>query len=271
MEAWRKMPDDIQSDPLLIIPAYIATKDHAIVLNRCIKSLRDSTEAQVLIIDDCSPFQEQANILYDHFYTRYDNIDVERNKENSGFSKTVNVGLKECVDENRDAVLVNADIEFFREDWLKNIYKIDKPIVGAKLLYENKLIQHAGIYFDRFSRSFDHRFKGSPPDLPAAEKYCQCPVTGALQFLRKDVLADIGLYDEEFRLGWEDVDYMIRAIDHGFISVYSPEVVALHHESLFRGGNENKQHKKWERESFLRLLRKWRDKDFADICPGGVH
>ena len=61
-----------------------------------------------------------------------------------------------------------------------------------------------------------------------------CPVTGAFQYIRPEVLEQVGLYDPGFRMGCEDVDYCLRVFQAGFACVYEPAIRAIHHESLFR-------------------------------------
>lgn len=259
-------------NPLIIIPSYISRKEHAELLHRCVRSLRDTTDADILIVDDGSPFQKQSSVLYDYFGLTYDDVEIEKNEENSGFSKTVNVGLEECKQSGRDAILVNADMEFPYEDWFENIGKSESDIVGGLLFYKNGLVQHAGIYFSRFTRVFDHRFRGAPPELEYLYEPCECPVTGALQYISNDVINVVGLYDEEFRLGFEDVDFMIRAIHAGYKSTYEPDVKAIHHESIFRGEHygANEKHIAWQNESLLRLLQKYKGFDFSHIAPAEV-
>src|SRR5690554_5549132 len=87
---------EYMKNPLIIIPSYISRKEHAELLHRCVRSLRDTTDADILIVDDGSPFQKQSSVLYDYFGLTYDDVEIEKNEENSGFSKTVNVGLEEC-------------------------------------------------------------------------------------------------------------------------------------------------------------------------------
>lgn len=253
------------STPLLIIPTYIVSKDHGELLYKCIKSLRNTVDAPTIIVDDCSPNQEQLDIILDHFSIDK-NIEVVKKEQNEGFSTTVNIGLKKALDNKQDAVLVNSDIEFIDDKWLNNILKTDADIVGARLLYPNRTIQHAGIYFSIIKRTFDHRYQGAPHNLPEALKPCKCPVTGALQYLSHDVLSDVGLYDEEFRLGFEDVDYMIRAIQAGHKSIYNPSVLAMHHESAFRK-NPSEKHHNWQQESFKTLSLKHQEVDFRGIAP----
>ncbi len=232
---------------------------------KTVGTLRDTyVKEELLVIDDGSG--EEWHSMYKDLESWTDNCKVHLKEENSGFSSTVNIGLARALAEQRDACLINADIEFTHKDWLQKMQETEADIIGAKLLYPNGIIQHAGVYFSHITRVFDHRFKGSLHSLPAANKPAKCPVTGALQYLRHNVLKDIGIYDEEFRMGHEDVDFMIRAIKFGHNSIYNPEVVAVHHESLFRGPGSNKV-KTWELESFQLLLTKYKDENFTGIAP----
>ena len=178
----------------------------------------------------------------------------------------MNIGLQRALDEDKDAVLVNSDIEFVEYGWLEAMQDTDAGIVGALLLYPNYLIQHAGIYFSILTRAFTHRFTGCPPNLPAALVETECQVTAALQYIKHEVLADIGIYDEEFKLGMEDVDFTIRAIKAGHKSIYNPKVKAIHHESLVRGDKSDKI-AQWEHDSYVHLRKKWHGVDFSDVAP----
>ena len=155
-----------------------------------------------------------------------------RKDENSGFAATVNVGLEVARASGADAVLVNADIEFTHAGWLDVMQartdQLGRPaaVVGARLLFPNGLLQHAGVYVSRLGRGFQHRFLHGPGDLPEALVPCACPVTGALQLIRHETLVQVGLYDESFGLGFEDVDYCLRVFAAGEACIYEPAAVA---------------------------------------------
>lgn len=252
--------------PLGIIPTYLSTEYHLRVLEDCLRSIRATEpDLELLIVDDDSPLKTKVEFLHDN-RKEYDYHYIEKYK-NEGFSKTVNLGLADCVTEKRDAILINSDIEFTHKDWVKLLSEnTDYDITGALLLFPNGIIQHAGIYFSPITLTFDHRFKGAPGNLPAALEPCECPVTAALQFIRYSTLTELGLYDEDYRLGFEDVDYQIRAMFAGKKMLYNPEVKAIHHESLFRG-NISEKHDEWQNQSFMTLLDKHSDKDFYGKVP----
>lgn len=250
------------NNPLLIIPTYFSKPEALEVFKKCIDTLRNTTDAEVFIVDDKSPedvLLEQA-VRYTH---QYANITWEYNTENSGFAKTVNHGLRKCLKEKRDGVLVNMDLEFIEAGWLEQMGSNEAAITGALLLYPNMLIQHAGIFFSAITRTFNHRFLYCMPNTPEALVPAKCPVTGALQYIKYETIQEIGLYDEEFFLGYEDVDYNLRVLFADGECVYDPKVKALHHESLIRKGIQNDK----QVESLRYMMKKYENVHFAGYVP----
>jgi len=250
---------------------YLRTDAELDVLLRGLVSLWSTArDAEVLVVDDGSP----AEPLVDRLQAACSELGYElhRKLENTGFSSTVNVGLRRARLRERDAVLVNADVEFIDAGWLDRMRArtdtAGRPaaVVGARLLYPNGLLQHAGVFLSMVARDWYHRFQMGPSDLPEALVACRCPVTGALQLVRHETLVEVGLYDELFRLGFEDVDYCLRAFAADLECVYEPSVRAFHHESLFRG-RKTPQIEAWTRESTQRMWAKWAGTDLGQWVP----
>jgi GT2 family glycosyltransferase len=260
--------------PLAIIPTYVRSTHDIAMFKAALHSLRETVghTCDVLVVDDGSPDDDLVSAL-GHVCRDY-NAELRAKLKNTGFATTVNYGLKRCLKEGRDAILVNADIEFgLTKDWLSLMErqpssdgKGNASVVGALLLYPNGLIQHAGVYFSFLTRDFNHRFNYGPGDLPEAQHATVCPVTGALQFIRHECLEGVGLYDEHFKLGWEDVDYCIRVWQSGRECVYQPGVRAIHHESFFRGRQDPKI-QRWTYESWMYFKQKHADTSFAEFVP----
>lgn len=261
--------------PLAVIPTYVTAGRDVEMLHNTLKSLRAKTpddRLDILVVDDGSPDTTLKSAVA-NTAARFD-AEVHLKVENTGFSRTVNVGLQRALDEGRDAILVNSDIEILSEGWLDHMEQQDAilvgedkaGIVGGLLLYPNMLIQHGGIYFSLLTREFDHLWKHAPHNLPIARQPQSCPVTGALQFIRHEVLTTVGIYDERFRMGMEDVDYCIRTFLAGFDCVYQPKVRAYHYESAFRGRSSEKLDQ-WHKESFRRFMEKWHQQSFAGLVP----
>lgn len=261
---------DKKPKPLVVIPTYLTSEEGLQATLDAIESVRKTAgqSVDILAVDDGSPEES----LVDSLEKSELEFDVFRKENNSGFSKTVNVGLRRALNEGRDAVLMNADVEIITPGWIRHC-KITKDqgsrpaaVVGALLLYPTGLIQHGGIYFSLLTRTFDHLYKYGPADLPEALKKRICPVTGALQYIRHDTLETVGLYDESFFMGWEDVDYCLRVFKHGKQCVYNPNVRAFHFEYMFRGDPSPKI-ADWQTKSWMYLCDKWQDQSFSDLVP----
>jgi GT2 family glycosyltransferase len=257
---------------LSIIPAFVRTEEELDVLLRCLVSLRTTApDAEVLLVDDASPARELVAALE----IACDELGVAfaENDENSGFSRTVNAGLEVARATGRDAVLVNADVEFLHAGWLDRMRArtdtLGRPaaVVGARLLYPNGLIQHAGIFLSLLKRDWLHRFQFGPADLPEALTPTRCPVTAALQFIRHETLEQIGLYDERYRMCYEDLDYCLRVFEAGLECIYEPTVVATHREKFFRGNKPDPKLQRWMKESTAQMLLRWGDKDQSRWIP----
>lgn len=269
--------------PLVVIPNYMRKKGDLEVLCDTLESIRrtepDDTP-DILVVDDCSPDKEAIEALegvqshtHEPERTNLPYFELLRKKANSGFSATVNFGLRQAREEGRDAVLMNADIEMDVPEWVRKCQATEDgdgnpaAVVGALLIYpQSGLIQHAGIYFSYLTRRFYEKYKYAPARLPAAMRRAELPVTGAFQYIRHETLTRVGLYDERFRLGYEDVDYSIRVFKEGLHCVYNPQIRAYHYESMFRG-EKNEQITKWEQASFGELNKKWAGESFAKFVP----
>lgn len=261
-----------KAKPLVVIPTYVRTEEDVDVTVSAVESVRKTASKgiEVMLVDDGSPEPR----LVDDLEVRITQLEAElyRKKENSGFSKTVNIGLRRCLQENRDAVLMNADVEIQTPGWYRH-FKTSQDsqhrpaaVAGALLLYPTGLIQHAGIYFSLLTRTFDHLYKYGPANLPEALKKNLCPVTGAFQYIRHSTLETIGLYDESFFMGWEDVDYCLRVLLHGLECVYNPNVRAFHFEQMFRGRPSPKV-EEWQHKSFFYLCEKYKNESFHNLVP----
>lgn len=259
---------------VLTVPTYMRSLTDWEMTERTLYQLMKTVPEghTICVVDDASPDRESLIKLHEfvgnairerqtgQFWAGY------YKGENQGFANSVNYGLRMALENEMHCLLVNADMEFPQPNWFDIMVDTDAWVVGAKLLYPIGLIQHAGVYFSVVTRTFDHLHKLGPADLKAANFKRKCPVTGALQFIRHEAIQKVGLYDEEFKMGWEDVDYCLRVFFEGGTCIYNPEVVATHYESVFRG-NRNDKLNEWTQLSFERLFEKHAGRGFGDFVP----
>lgn len=256
-------------DSLAIIPVYLREQADLDVTVACLSSLVATAEdfnLDIMVIDDGSPDQGLVAEL-DEFVRRECAGELFYKSVNEGFSKTVNIGLRAARHAGRNALLINADMVFLKNNWWQAMQADPADVVGALLYFPNGLIQHAGIYYSVITRTWDHIFRYSPRTLELAQKRRICPVTGALQFIKFETLEKIGLYDENFSMGFEDVDYCIEVFRSGGTCAYNPEVAAVHYEGLFRRRDElGVSQKRWE-ESTAYLDNKHEGLDVGAFAP----
>jgi len=257
-----------ESIPLGIVPIYIAKPEHATLLEKMLASIRnpETTEGDldILIVDDCSPMTGAKQII-EQLAKTY-KCDVAFKPENTGFAKTVNIGLRKAFKEDRVAILINQDLEFIQKDWLANGLADPAGVVGARLIYSNHLIQHGGVFFSILNRHWDHLYRFAPFNLKEVNVRANVIVTGALQFIKPETIGKVGLYDENFKMAYEDVDYCIRAFDAGVEVAYNPKILAIHHETMIRGDRDNAKAAQWYHESLAYMHHKYQEVSLTQYC-----
>jgi GT2 family glycosyltransferase len=110
--------------------------------------------------------------------------------------------------------------------------------VGARLLYPNDTIQHAGMPGGVFG-TCTHAFIGRPAALRTYQNWAEVHrewsmVTGAVFAVRKDVLRRVLGFDERFSLDFNDVDLCLRLRVLGYRIIYTPFAELTHYERASR-------------------------------------
>ena len=141
---------------------------------------------------------------------------------------------------------LNDDVEALgTADWLGPMlaHASDPGVgcVGAKLLYPDDTVQHAGVMLG-MGRVAGHPFKGVARDAPGPGGWLTAPrrvsaVTGACLVVRREVFEAVGGFDPGLAVAWNDVDLCLRADEAGYRCVWTPEAVLRHHESVSRRGS----------------------------------
>ncbi|SON54435.1 putative teichuronic acid biosynthesis glycosyltransferase TuaG [Hartmannibacter diazotrophicus] len=204
----------------------------------------DYPNLEIIVIDNGSTDQRTLD-LYEAYSGKSVPFTAIVETEAFNFSRSVNKGLARA--KGDIVLLANNDLEVLEPDWLKEMVSCfdypDVGIVGAKLLYPNRRIQHAGVIAG-FGQLAGHWFLNEADDYPGPMgrlwvRQSMTVVTGACMAISRPCLDAVGTFDEiDFAVAYNDVDYCLRAHKAGFRTVWTPFAKLVHHESATRGSDE---------------------------------
>jgi GT2 family glycosyltransferase len=225
-----------------LVSVVIPTKNNLRFLKRCISTLFEKTDYpafEVILVDDHST-DPAVLAYYDELLITHTDVSLYHNEEKFNYSRVNNQGAARA---KGDLLLfLNNDVEILESGWLKEMVRwAQQPgvgMVGAKLLYPDGQIQHAGIVLGLTGHA-GHVYSGKPA-LPAGlfvspDAYRNVSaVTGACMLVRKDLFQSLGGFEEQLGLVFNDVDLGLRVHQSGYRIVYTPAAVLLHHEGRSR-------------------------------------
>lgn len=256
---------DIESEDLvsIIIPTKNGYKD----VQRCVTSIIEKTTYKnyEIIIADNGSTDEKMQELYQSFEEKLQDrfrvvvIDIPFN-----FSKINNIAAK---DANGEYLLfLNNDTEVINGDWLKLMVSFGQQerigCVGAKLLYPNNTIQHAGVILG-LGGIAGHGHYGYPHgDLGYFGKLAlnvdYLAVTAACLLMKKPDFDAVSGFDEDFTVAFNDVDLCLKVKELGRDNVWLHEAELYHFESQTRGyDDKGKKKKRFEQEKTM-MENKWK-------------
>ena len=241
-----------------LITVMIPNKDHTDDLDRCLTSLYKNAgydNFEVLVIENNSTDPETER-YYAEIPQKFANCRVVRYQGKFNFSAINNFGAQFANGEQ--LLLLNNDIEVTSQDFLRELLSYsqrpDVGAVGAKLIYPDNEIQHAGVIMG-INGSAGHSHKGHPADavgdmyrLVTTQDFMA--VTGACLMTKTALYREMGGLDEEkFAVAYNDVDYCLKLWQKGLLNVYTPLAQAIHYESRSRGLDTLSENaKRYERE-----------------------
>jgi GT2 family glycosyltransferase len=163
--------------------------------------------------------------------------------------------------------LLNNDVEIIDPDWMERLvaHAIRPEIgaVGAKLLYPDRTVQHAGMVVGLSNIYALHSFIGLSESDPgyqgraSLDQWITC-VTGACLFIRKSVFEELGGLDSEaFAVTYNDVDLCLKARRAGYHNVYAGGVSCIHHESKSRGSDDTEEKRRGHQWAMARCATRW--------------
>ncbi len=234
-------------EPHPLVTLIIPTRNGVRLLKQCIDSILQKTaydRYEIIVVDNGS--DETATLEYLESLRTVTNLRVIRDERPFNYSALNNMAVTFA---NGEIVgLINNDIEVISETWLNEMVSLAiQPgvgAVGAKLLYPDGRIQHAGVVVGiggvaghahkLFSRdSYGYFSRSSLISSFSA-------VTAACLIVRKSVYEEVGgLNEADLAVAFNDVDFCLRIREAGYRNVWTPYAELFHHESATRGSEDN--------------------------------
>ena len=260
-----------ESAPLVSI--VIPTKDHVETLDACVMPIaQKATYAnyEIVLVENNSEDQE----TFAYYETLPERVAAASGGKGAArvewwpgefnYSQIINFGVEHAKGDyllllNNDTEVISSD---FIEEMMGYLQRPDAGVVGAKLYFADHLVQHAGILVGvrgalaHANQDFSAKREGYLARAVRPGNFSA--VTGACQMVRRDVFEQVGGYNEEFAVGFNDADFCLRVWEAGYRTIFTPYAELYHYEFTSRGREEANEEKmrRWKREQAL-FMQRW--------------
>lgn len=227
-----------------LVSIIIPTRDNANDLRACVESIFEKTRYsnfEILIADNGS-IEEETFDVFNEFLEKYPEqfkiikIDIPFN-----FSKINNMAVEKANGEY--LLFLNNDITVITEGWLTKMVGYAQQdyvgAVGAKLLYPDDTVQHAGVLIGMGGVA-GHGHCGFPKDdygyfgrLVLNTDYSA--VTAACMLVKREDFEAVNGFEEDLIVAFNDVDFCLKLLEKGKYNVWLNDVQLYHYESKSRG------------------------------------
>ena len=190
-------------------------------------------------------------------------ITVLSNGSNLGFARGNNRAIL-ASDSASDLVLLNNDTEIYQPDWIDKMQALaysapDIGVVGCRLVRPEGTLQHAGTVMP-IETFWGQQLGGGEKDINQYNDDRDVEgVVFACVYIKREVLARIGLLSEDYFSYFEDTDYCLRAREQGYRVVCCGSVTVVHYENVSTSVNDVK-HKDLFQSAQRVFRRKWEHK-----------
>ena len=249
------------------ILAVIPTRDEGAVLEQMIDGLvnnaADAGTLDIIVVENGSRDTKTLTLL--ESLCRQGRIRVLRVDEPFNWSRLNNLAAADT--EAEILLFANNDMKMLTPGWDDRLrHSLSTPgvgVVGARLIYPNGRVQHAGLALGAMRGRPLHEGLGSDPADPGPiERWRRnrpaAAVTGAFMGVRRDVFeAARGFNEEEFAVGCNDIDFCLRSRALGWTVLYAADLELVHWESLSRGHDDTEAKLRRAEAEFTALDRIW--------------
>lgn len=236
-------------NPAPLVSIVIPSKDHADLLHTCVTSILERStypNYEIVVVENNST--ERATFdLYEELQARDQRVRVitwkPTGKTEDGFNYSAIVNAGACAARGELVVFLNNDTQVIEPAWLEEmagcLTRPEVAVVGAKLLFEDGLVQHAGMIANpncdnaHINQNLWRNTGGY--DFTAVLPSDMNMVTGACQMVRRSTLEELGGYDENLAVGYNDSEFCLRVSKGGYSVAFTPYALLYHREFSSRG------------------------------------
>jgi O-antigen biosynthesis protein len=240
------------------VSVIIPTRDRRDLLETIAEGVRFATDyphIELIVVDNQS--SDPQTLDYFRILKQDPRVRILRYDAPFNYAAMMNFAAREA--KHPLLALLNNDLRLLSRDWLTEMVTLAlKPgvgCVGAKLLYPNRGVQHAGVYLG-IGGVADHLFRHQPQDSNVAQGAVQLTsavsaVTAACMVVRKEVFEKVGGFNEtDLAVAYNDVDFCLKVRESGLRNVWTPFAQLVHIESANRGADtEGAARARLEREA----------------------
>lgn len=250
----------------LHITVIIPTRDEPRLLETCVDSLLAKTSGRervsVVIANNRSQEAATAELLSRLMSAGVEVLNVD---EPFNWSRINNLAARRY----RDGILVflNNDTQMLTAGWddvlCSHLQKDGVGVVGARLLYPDNTLQHAGMIFGMaegppMHEGVDVAAHETGPAGRWRRSRSASAVTGAFLAVRADLFQSVGGFEEvTMAVGYSDIDFCLKVRNQGRHIVYAADIELVHYESRSRGRNETRGRVAWDQGELTSLRKRW--------------
>ena len=262
---WYRSHVDIVGEPMVSI--IIPNKDHIQDLELCISSIEKKStwkNYEIIVVENNSE-KDETFAYYKKLSERFGNVRVLTWKKGFNYAAINNFAVEQAGGEY--VLFLNNDVEIITDSWLEEMLQICQQdgigMVGAKLYYPDDTIQHAGVVIGLggiaghvmcHAPRYDIGYMGrmiSVQDISA--------VTGACMMVKTSSFRNVGGFDEDFGVAFNDVDLCMKIRNNGDKVVFTPYAELYHYESKSRGMEDTPEKVARFNKEIALFEKKWPD------------
>lgn len=232
---------EIQGTPLVSV--VIPNKDHHKDLDLCMRAMitRATYKNLEFVVIENNSTEPETFAYYEKIQKEFPQVRVVTWEREFNYSAINNFGAQYANGEY--LLFLNNDTEIIEpsmiEEMLGFCQREDVGITGARLLYQDDTIQHAGVVVG-FGGIAGHTFIGLHEAENSYFHRAMCAqdysaVTAACMMTKASVFREVGGFTEELAVAFNDIDYCMKVRAAGKLVVYAPYAKLYHYESKSRG------------------------------------